>query len=483
MKRGELEHQLTKTNPWWRATERGRDWTTDDPDLRAAAEAPFVYRPQPLDGISPGGIYRLFGPRRVGKSVELKRTIANLIDRGTGNRRIVHAACDTWRDQDLDILVDVLDGLSPPAEGSRYVFLDEITAIRGDWVTKVKWLRDNTSLRNDCVVLSGSSAESLEQARSELAGRRGAAIDADRLLLPMGFRAFCRASGIDLPRIPTIHPRDLLGREAGEATQELRVHLNELVPAWERYLDVGGFPRAVAGWLDDRQVPDAFMSDLWDVVYGEALRGEDRWTATESQKLLEQIVARMANPFAVQSAARELDVHRDTLRLRLHRLTRGFVLWPCFQNDGRDRPRLRAQRKIYFLDPLLARLAAHRAPERTAPPNYTVLTEQQLGVTLLRARDNESPGTLPDFDSLLYATTPSRKEIDFTGAWLDGLAYEGKYVEGETWLRDGITAEKAYGRAVLATRTIVDRVRDLLALPACLLGLLLDPSPLDAIDR
>lgn len=65
------------------------------------------------------------------------------------------------------------------------------------------------------------------------------------------------------------------------------------------------------------------------------------------------------------------------------------------------------------------RLALHRAPQRAAPPNYTVLTEQQLGVTLLRAREAAAPGTLPDFDSLLYATTPSRKEIDFTGAWLD----------------------------------------------------------------
>lgn len=298
----------------------------------------------------------------------------------------------------------------------------------------------------------------------------------------MGFRAFCRASGVDLPRVPFVHPRDLLGRDAGEAIQELRVHLNDLVPAWERYLDVGGFPRAVDDWLKDRQISDTFLRDLWDVVYGEALRGEDRWTATESQRLLEQVTARMANPFTMQSAARELDVHRDTLQLRLHRLTRGFVVWPCFQNDGKDRPRLRAQRKLYFLDPLLARLALHRAPQRATPPNYTVLTEQQLGVTLLRTREEEAPGTLPDFDSLLYATTPSRKEIDFTGAWLGGLPYEGKYVEGDTWLRDGVTAEKAYGRGVLATRTITERKRDLLAVPACLLSLLLDPSPLDVVE-
>jgi len=442
--------------------------------------APFDYHPQPLDGIQAGGVYRLFGPRRVGKSVELKRAIADLLAGGVEPRRVLHAACDGWRVEDLPILIDLLDSLAPPSNGARFVFLDEITSIADDWVKEVKWLHDNTSLRHDCVVLSGSSAERLEEARGEFAGRRGSVANADRFLLPMGFRAFCLASGIGLPELPLIRPRDLLDSSAADAIQELRVYLSDLVPAWERYLDIGGFPRAVAEWNADRQVSDAFVSDLWDVVHGDALQGLGKWTAPQSRQLLEQVSARMANPVAMKGMAHDLDVHRDALQLRLQRLERSLIVWPCFQNDGADRPRLRAQRKVYFFDPLHAQLASLRS-EGVAPPDYTVLTEQQLGVTLLRAHEGESPGTLTEYDTLLYRTTPTRKEIDFTGSWLAGLPYEGKYIEGDTWLRDAQTIESAYGKGILATRTVVDRQRDLLAVPASMLALLLDPTPPEAV--
>lgn len=44
----------------------------DDRDLSAAAAARFNYEPAILDDLQPDGMYILFGPRRVGKSVQLK---------------------------------------------------------------------------------------------------------------------------------------------------------------------------------------------------------------------------------------------------------------------------------------------------------------------------------------------------------------------------------------------------------------------------
>ncbi len=60
-------------------------------------------------------------------------------------------------------------------------------------------------------MLTGSSARDLEQARKDLADRRDPIADSDRLLLPMGFRAFCRAlGGLDELPSQTIHPNDFL---------------------------------------------------------------------------------------------------------------------------------------------------------------------------------------------------------------------------------------------------------------------------------
>ena len=472
MKAGEIEQQLSATNVWWRS----QQWTDRDRDLKRAADAPFVYRPQALQDIRLGGLYLLLGPRRVGKSVEIKRAVETLVGRGVSPRQVFHAACDGWRDGDLYTLLKSADALSPPTDGPRYFFLDEITGIVGDWVSRVKWLRDNTSLGDDCVVLSGSSSQRLEDATKDFAGRRGSAAATNRTLLPMSFRAFCAVIGTELPDVPFVHPRELLGRDAEAAMRELRIYLDDLVPAWERYLEIGGLPQAVADWMTDRQVSDGFYAALWDVVHGDALASDD-WTPAQTQTLLDAISARISSPMNVSDVARDLgDISRETVNNRLRRLQQNYLAWSVPQNEG-NRAKLNAQRKYYMLDPLYARLAHHRHAGRL--PDYAHLTEQQIGVALLRAHEADEPGAIARQDALLYYRSATRAEIDFTAGWLDGVPYEGKYTEG-AWLRDTQTASAAYGRCVLATRNVSERVseprRELLAVPAPILSILIDPE-------
>ena len=111
-----------------------------------------------LNELAPGGLYVLRGPRRVGKSVEIKRTIEVLIASGIAPRGIVHAAVDGWRAADLGRLVSAARLLMPRG-GPRCWFIDEITGITDGWPEQIKWLRDNDAqFRNDTVVLTGSSA-------------------------------------------------------------------------------------------------------------------------------------------------------------------------------------------------------------------------------------------------------------------------------------------------------------------------------------
>ena len=76
MKQGEIQQMLVATNRWWRNPD---GWTRDDPDLREADAAPFRYTAGALGNLRAGGLYVLRGPRRVGKSVEIKRTIDTLL--------------------------------------------------------------------------------------------------------------------------------------------------------------------------------------------------------------------------------------------------------------------------------------------------------------------------------------------------------------------------------------------------------------------
>ncbi len=121
--------------------------------------------------------------------------------------------------------------------------------------------------------MTGSSARDLEQARKDLADRRGGIADSDRLLLPMGFRAFCRALG-GLDELPSeiIRPKDLLTSQAERAISALEPWSDALADAWELFLDVGGFPRAVGEHVGAGAVSDGFVQGLWDVVLSDAIR-------------------------------------------------------------------------------------------------------------------------------------------------------------------------------------------------------------------
>ena len=196
MKRGEAQQSLIATNRWWRDPE---GWVARDPDLRDADDAPFRYTAGVLSRLAPGGLYVLRGPRRVGKTVEVKRAIRELIAGGVEPRRIVHMAVDGLRSRDLGMLIDAAESLMP--EGvSRFWFFDEITGITDGWPERIKWLRDNDpGFRSDVVALTGSSASDLTAATKALAGRRGGIVDSDRVLLPIGFRSFLRLISAEPP--------------------------------------------------------------------------------------------------------------------------------------------------------------------------------------------------------------------------------------------------------------------------------------------
>jgi uncharacterized protein len=112
MKRGELETDLSTTNTWWKRPTAGRTWEQDDRDLSGQADTGLAYEPEPLRDIRAGGLYVLVGPRRVGKSVEIKRAISATIAGGVQPLRVIHAACNTWKSRDLVTLVQLLDDLA-----------------------------------------------------------------------------------------------------------------------------------------------------------------------------------------------------------------------------------------------------------------------------------------------------------------------------------------------------------------------------------
>lgn len=465
----EIGDRLRDRNHWWR-DEQG--WEGNDEILREASQAPFEYRPGILDDIQPGGLYTLSGPRRVGKSLELRRAIASLIARGVPGRSIVYCSCDGLSLQDLRRMFRVGESLTRGSQATRWWLIDEITSVRRGWSELIKDLRDDTPLRRDCVVLTGSSSRELREATKNFAGRRGAAAArSDRLLMPAPFRDFCRLIG-DLDRLPAIAavpPREMMGRPAREAIEELSFWLVQLVDAWELYLRCGGFPRAIRDFLETGGVTPAFAQDLWDVVRGEAIRATSLGDA-DLLNLIARIAAGLCSPLNASGVAKDVGLgSHHAINDRINGLVFTFQVWRCHQIDRDGRPNTNTRRKVYFTDPLIARIPSerHRA---YGTPDVSQLTQQQLGLGLARAAAGGRADAFLAAGEVMYERTATA-EIDFVGAAIE-VPFESKYVE-RNWKRDSRTVASRYSRGIVATRNVLDLSGEVWAVPACIVAWLL----------
>ena len=468
MKHGEIQQMLTATNRWWRDPS---GWVREDPDLREASAAPFSYVAGVLDDLAPGGLYTLRGPRRVGKSVEIKHTIDALLRRGgVDPRRVLHVSADGWRAADLARIVAAASQLTP-SPSHRYWFIDEVTGIADGWPERLKWLRDSDQrFRADTVVVAGSSATDLTTAVNALAGRRGPASSPDRFLLPMGFRTFAQhiepPSVGAVPNVDRLPVSGLTSARLADATQTLVPWLDWLVAAWDAYLQVGGFPAALSGHLRLHEVPQPFLRSLLDVIHGDAFR-RAQWSRLQTSALLQRLTQGLCSPLNHASIADDLALAQPTVRRRLQELRNAFVLWPCHREE-RLRAKLNARGKVYFLDPAYARLSP-------TPPDDSQLSEQQLGMALLRCFERQRPGSFMDFAEVLHHRSNTRREIDFVGPSFGGLAIESKFVDGR-WKRDAQTLLASGWRGIVATRTELDLSdpSGVAAIPAAMLAWLLD---------
>lgn len=462
MNDSERKQHLLEFNPWWR---NGR-WHESDTDLaEARANGLTAYSPRPLAELAPGSLDLLLGPRRVGKSVAMKREIKFLLDTGVDRRVIAFCPCETLSQQDLRRIVKIAGDLAPGYEGDRYWFFDEITYV-DEWALVLKQLRDQTDLRTGTVVATGSSAAGLRQARGELGGREGAG-GGIRILLPMEFRDFVRelipelAAGLPTE---TLALQDVHSEAGARYFQSLAVFSDEVARAWERFLDIGGFPQAVADARSNVDVQPATARGVWNILTGDVLR-VGAMSDRDVLALLAKLVEGMTSPLNVTNITSALDIgSRNTIVNRIDRLCASFYTWRAsVTHDGR-RSVDGGQDKLYSIDPLIARLPSLR-DKRVPPPDSPKMNEQQIGVALLHALISEDLSAILDETALMVQRNPdSGSEIDFVGPLLP-VPIESKYVS-QGWKRESKALRDSYGEGIVLTRDVLDTSEALWALPS-----------------
>lgn len=488
MRDDQRRQHLVDSNPWWQAASLRQDptaWTMHQRILRDRQSYDLGYRPTLLDDVRTGPVTDLLavltGPRRIGKSVALLDTAAELCARpDLDPRQVIYLPCDGMTSQDVRRCLVLTRELTRAIDFDhplpRIWLLDEISGVSG-WTSALKLARDTTEFGTDTVIATGSRWAANEDVEGSLfAGRAGTGPGRrTRLLLPMTFREFLTTSRRQIPGLDPVHVSDLQGPATARALETVAFNVDAYDLAWQDYLSCGGFPRAVAEHTRNGAVSDNYLSDLKAWLRTDV---DPEGRQDSVPRLLSIIAERSTSPLNITNTGEELGYKtRDIAERRLNRLVSGHAALWCPRRDG-DRPVAGAQSKLYLTDPLLASLPSRLRTGMPAP-DMTRLTEMAIGVAMARAIDDLEEGRWVSGDTIGYVRTTSDREIDLSPTTVPSAAgpvtsvpIESKWVD-HAWKNEAKTIDGKFHHGILATKSVLDLTGQVWAVPAPLVALLL----------
>lgn len=187
--------ELGYQNQWWK---HRTAWTMYDADMQRFDNQKIKFKRKDIP-LEAGKIFVLRGPRRVGKTVCLKRSIEKLTEK-KDPYQILYCNCETLlsrkRRELHNVIREFLYRSSKYEE--RYLFLDEVTHIE-DWRIELKSLQDTGELCNVVTVVTGSLPSKLREESEKMPGRN----TENYLLKPMMFRDFVFQAYMALPEYKT----------------------------------------------------------------------------------------------------------------------------------------------------------------------------------------------------------------------------------------------------------------------------------------
>ncbi len=317
-----------------------------DPHLRRLRAQPLIYRFPLLDRLprNQPGIYTVGGGRQIGKTTLLKQWMGDLLATGLDPARLRFFTGELIDDHHA--LVRLLSALlqAMPAEGQRYILLDEVTYIAG-WDKGIKYLADAGLLEGVVLIATGSDMAVIQEARMRFPGRRGQAAVVDFHLHPLSFTAAVglKRSLSNQELLQLAQPRSPLPAATEQVLRE----------EFLAYLVHGGFLTAINDMArHDRILPATFAT------YSDWIRG-DMLKRGKQEHYLSEVLAAVVRCGGTQTTynalARTLSIdHPATVSDYIALLTSMDVLrvQSALREDKLAAAPKKA-RKISFCDPFI----------------------------------------------------------------------------------------------------------------------------------
>lgn len=316
--------QINLYNNWWVDPAN----IQMDQHLLAIQNKPYRFTPDLVQQISldPGNISIIRGPRQVGKTTTLKMIIEHLLQKKIPEKSIFYLSCESLAS--FKELQSILIGyLENQKEKPCYLFLDEISFVP-EWQRAILALANMGLTKNASLLLTGSNARDLKQSAERLPGRRGEG--GDYQLFPLSLQELQK-----LACFQHHSPAKLL----------------------EIYFQIGGFPLAIADYVEKGQVRDTTYEIYRNWIIGDASRYHLQQETLKQIlfRIAETLTSRLTWPKLIENSP--IRSHETALQYVEH-LQDAFLCHIHYCYDAEQKgPSFQKARKIYFIDPMLYALA------------------------------------------------------------------------------------------------------------------------------
>ncbi|OIQ49756.1 hypothetical protein BerOc1_01681 [Pseudodesulfovibrio hydrargyri] len=359
-------------NPWWESSARPEDWQYNGLPYRAYFKA--FYSRCTQKKVRRAAI--LMGPRRVGKTVMLHQVIHKMVADGWNAQRILFASIDTpiYTGMGLEQFVGIVRERQSLGRNDEFVvFFDEIQYLK-DWEIHLKSLVD--SYPNAKFIASGSAAAALKVKSHE----SGAGRFSDFMLPPLTFAEYLSFIGRE---------EELVGMVGDELEHLQEVSIGPLNEEFVTYLNVGGYPEAVAS-LDVREGASQFIRR--DIIDKALLRDLPSLyginDVQELYRLFTVVAYNSGSEFNLDGLSKAAGVKKDTIKRYLNYLEAAFLIMKVCRVDETGKAFKRERGfKLYLTNPSIR--AALFQPVGPDDDPMGCLTETAIFSQWFHARENE----------------------------------------------------------------------------------------------
>lgn len=379
-------------NPWWIAK---------DPTLPEFRRLAFYIASKYLDDPALRRAILLAGPRRVGKSTILNQIAADKVSAGSDPRGILYISLD----HPILRLVRLPDILAlyhamVYAEGKPVTLLLDEVHYASDWELEIKQLVDH---RPNYRILATGSASVVH--RHQLA-ESGVGRWINVSIPTLSFYEFIQITREHLPDVsPALIPSGLARLSHGDR-RGLAAAFRPLLPLFQRYLFIGGFPETAT--ITDMTLAQRLLREdvvervlRRDMVALFGVRNVD-----ELERLFLYLCFNSGGIVAVNTVASELGTTKTTVANHLEVLERAHLIYRLAPIATGGKKILKVKQKIYLVDAALRNAVLMRTPESVQTEDLGTVVETTVLRHVIAYHDRD----VPRFG---YWRDPARrKEVD-----------------------------------------------------------------------